>query len=86
MNANRARTDRHPEAAIARCRMSIRRTIAIVFFASGLAGCGVVDLISKGMSYSNAVAADLERDIGVKPECAGRPARSRWCKSITLKE
>ena len=23
---------------------------------------------------------------GVKPECAGRPARSRWCKSITLKE
>ena len=21
-----------------------------------------------------------------KPECAGRPARSRWCKSITMKE
>jgi hypothetical protein len=20
------------------------------------------------------------------PECAGRPARSRWCKSITMKE
>jgi hypothetical protein len=21
-----------------------------------------------------------------RPECAGRPARSRWCKSITMKE
>ena len=21
-----------------------------------------------------------------KPECAGRPASSRWCKSITMKE
>ena len=20
------------------------------------------------------------------PECAGRPVRSRWCKSITMKE
>ena len=26
-----------------------------------------MDLISKGMSYSNAVAADLERATGVKP-------------------
>jgi hypothetical protein len=25
------------------------------------------------------------RDRG-KAECAGRPARSRWCKSITMKE
>src|ERR1700731_3156791 len=23
---------------------------------------------------------------GDRPECAGRPARSRWCKSITMKE
>jgi hypothetical protein len=56
------------EIAIARCSMNIRKTIAIVLVASSLAGCGVVDLISKGMSYSNAVAADLERDIGLKPE------------------
>jgi len=48
--------------------MNIRKTIAIVLLASSLAGCGVVDLISKGLSYSNAVAADFERDIGVKPE------------------
>src|SRR5258707_15765478 len=24
--------------------------------------------------------------VGGKAECAGRPARSRWCKSITMKE
>jgi hypothetical protein len=24
--------------------------------------------------------------IGGEAECAGRPARSRWCKSITMKE
>jgi hypothetical protein len=24
--------------------------------------------------------------VGLSPECAGRPARSRWCKSITMKE
>jgi 2-pyrone-4,6-dicarboxylate lactonase len=24
--------------------------------------------------------------VGANPECAGRPARSRWCKSITMKE
>jgi hypothetical protein len=48
--------------------MNIRETITIVLLASSLAGCGVVDLISKGMSYSNAVAADLDREIGLKPE------------------
>jgi hypothetical protein len=25
-------------------------------------------------------------EVGGRPECAGRPARSRWCKSITMKE
>jgi hypothetical protein len=25
-------------------------------------------------------------DFKGNPECAGRPARSRWCKSITMKE
>ena len=48
--------------------MNIRKAIAVLVLAFSLAGCDVVDLISKGMSYSNAVAADLERDIGVKPE------------------
>ena len=48
--------------------MNIRKTFAILVLASSLAGCDVVDLISNGMSYSNAVAADLERTTGVKPE------------------
>ena len=26
------------------------------------------------------------RAIGVSARCAGRPARSRWCKSIAMKE
>ena len=48
--------------------MKIRNAVAVVVLASSLAGCGAVDLISKGMSYSRAVAADLERATGVKPE------------------
>ncbi len=48
--------------------MNIRRTLAIVALASSLAGCDAVDLISKGLSYSKAVAADLERATGLKPE------------------
>jgi hypothetical protein len=48
--------------------MDIRKAIAVIALASSLAGCGAVDLISKGMSYSRAVAADLERATGVKPE------------------
>jgi hypothetical protein len=48
--------------------MDIRKAIAVIALASSLAGCGAVDLISKGMSYSRAVAADLDRATGVKPE------------------
>jgi hypothetical protein len=42
--------------------------LPIIALASSLAACDAVDLISKGLSYSTAVAADLERDTGVKPE------------------
>ena len=48
--------------------MNICKTIAVVALAGSLAGCGAVDLISKGLSYSKAAATDLERDTGVKPE------------------
>jgi hypothetical protein len=48
--------------------MNIRRIVAIVMLSAALAGCGVVDLISKGLSYSKAVATDLEHATGVKPE------------------
>jgi hypothetical protein len=48
--------------------MNLRKTIAILVLAGSLAGCDAVDLISKGLSYSKAAAADLERATGVKPE------------------
>ncbi len=48
--------------------MNLHRAIAILVLAGSLAGCGAVELISKGLSYSKAVAADLERATSVKPE------------------
>jgi hypothetical protein len=63
--------------------MNLRKTIAIVLLAGSVAGCGVVDLISKGMSYSNAVAADLDRDIGLKPE-VGFNWRNGNLQSVTV--
>jgi len=44
--------------------MKIRKVIAIAV----LAGCGVVDLVSNGLSYSKAVETDLEHTTGMKPE------------------
>jgi hypothetical protein len=68
MNVKRAAADKHIGICLFWCVMDIRKAIAIVALASSLAGCGAVDLISKGLSYSKAVAADLERATGVKPE------------------
>jgi hypothetical protein len=48
--------------------MNIRRAIAIVVLAIGLVDCGVVDIISNGLSYSKAVETDLEQATGVRPE------------------
>ena len=38
-----------------------------------------------GMNRTDRAGLAMSVDWG-KPECAGRPARSRWCKSITMKE
>ena len=51
-----------------RCSMKIRRAVALVVLASSLAGCGAVDLISKGLAYSKAVETDLQQVTGMKPE------------------
>jgi hypothetical protein len=48
--------------------MNIRKTIAVLALVAGLAGCGVVDLISNGLSYSKAVETDLDQATGIKPE------------------
>ena len=36
--------------------------------------------------FSDIPACPLNGRYQGKAECAGRPARSRWCKSITMKE
>jgi hypothetical protein len=41
--------------------MNIRRAIAVIVLAICLAGCGVVDIVSNGLSYSKAVETDLEQ-------------------------
>src|SRR5512140_146000 len=68
MNANGTAADKHIGSCPEWCVMSIWKTLAIVALASSLAACDAVDLISKGLSYSTAVAADLERYTGLKPE------------------
>jgi hypothetical protein len=48
--------------------MNIRKALAIVVLAIGLAGCGAADLISNGLSYCRAVETDLASATGIKPE------------------
>jgi hypothetical protein len=48
--------------------MNIRKALAIVVLAIGLAGCGAADLVSNGLSYCRAVETDLESATGIKPE------------------
>jgi hypothetical protein len=57
-----------PKVGFAGRNMNIRKTMAIVVLAGGLAACGVVDLISNGLSYSRVVETDLEQATGIKPE------------------
>jgi hypothetical protein len=69
MNASRGNTDKYiPKLALPRCSMKICRAIMAVIVSSGLAGCGMVDVISNGLSYSRVVETDLEHATGVKPD------------------
>jgi hypothetical protein len=57
MNENRGKTYKtYPEAALTLngFSMTIRRTVAILILRGSLAGCGVADLISNGLSHSRA--------------------------------
>ena len=51
-----------------RCNVKIWKTIAVLVLASSLAGCGAVDLLSKGLGYAKSVETDLQQATGVKPE------------------
>jgi hypothetical protein len=68
MNENQAAADHISRSCSYRCVMNIRKTIAVVALACSLGACGAVDLISQGMTYSKAVAADLKQATGTKPQ------------------
>jgi hypothetical protein len=63
--------------------MDFRKAIVVPALAAGLVGCGAVDLISKGLSYSKAVAADIEHATSVKPE-VGFDWHNGNLKSVTV--
>src|SRR5258708_4977229 len=63
--------------------MDIRRAVAIIVLAIGLAGCGVADLISNGLSYSRAVETDLEGATGIRPEVGFNWHNGRF-QSVTV--
>jgi hypothetical protein len=44
------------------------KTIAALILAATLAGCDAVTVLTDGIKHSSAVAADLEKATGVKPE------------------
>jgi hypothetical protein len=45
----------------------VRKTIAIVLLATGLAGCGAVDALVDGFKHAKAVETDLAQTTGVRP-------------------
>ena len=84
MNENRGKTDKWGQKfAFIRCRMKIRRAVALTVLASSLAGCGAVDLISSGLKYAKSVEADLKEATGLKPE-VGFNWRNGSLKSVTV--
>jgi hypothetical protein len=45
----------------------MRKIIAIIVLATGLAACGIINTFVNGFKYSEAVAVDLEQATGLKP-------------------
>ena len=65
MNENRARTDKHIRKSALPVQHEHSQAIAIRRFSQAASPAAArSDLISKGLSYSKAVATDLERDHG----------------------
>jgi hypothetical protein len=46
----------------------MRKAIAIVALAAGLAACGMISTLVNGFRYAKAVESDLEQVTGLKPE------------------
>ena len=47
--------------------VSMRKIIAIIVLASGLAACGAISTLLNGFKYAKAVESDLEQTTGLKP-------------------
>jgi len=45
----------------------MRKLIAIIVLASGLAACGAISTLMNGFKYAKAVESDLEQATGLKP-------------------
>lgn len=43
------------------------RTITLLILSMLLAACGAIDSMKDGLAHSQAVSADLEKDLGLKP-------------------
>ena len=63
--------------------MKIRSALAIAVLSASLAGCGVVDSISKGLAHSKAVETDLKQATGIKPE-VGFKWHNGYLQSVTV--
>ena len=46
---------------------ALRKAIALVLLAAGLAGCGAVDVLVDGFKHAKAVETDLAQTAGVRP-------------------
>jgi hypothetical protein len=69
MNKTRAKINKPIyKSALTGCSMNLRRAIALVALAAGLAGCGVAEVISNGLAYSSAVETNLLQATGIKPQ------------------
>ena len=60
-----------------------KKTIAALILAATLAGCDAVAVLTDGIKHSNAVADDLEKTTGVKPEVGFSWKNSRLT-SVTI--
>jgi hypothetical protein len=47
--------------------VTMRKVIAIIILATGLAACGLISTFVNGFKYAEAVAVDLEQTTGLKP-------------------
>ncbi len=61
----------------------MRRAIAIVVLAAGLAGCGFISTLIDGFKYAKAAETDLEQATGLRPQ-VGFNSRNGRLRLVTV--